>query len=241
MNKLNILKRILITIIILAIFVGVIIIGSCVGKAESLTIEEYEDAIRANNEKIEQCEEIKKQLNITAELIRKQEFHDVDFVNSLSAKWVAQDNYQNTLRNANIKLKITLGNLRSSEASQETIVETQQTATNVTSQVTEVHEYIGDFKITHYCICKKCCGKSPSHPYYGITATGTIATPGRTIAVDPRKIPYGTKVIIEGHTYIAEDCGGAIKGNKIDICVASHSEALQKGVKNNVPVYIVRG
>ena len=240
MNKLNILKRILITIIILAVFVIAMIIGSCAGKAESLTIAECEDAIRANNEKIELCEEIKKQLNITAELIRKQEFHDVDFVNSLSAKWVAQDNYQNTLRNANIKLKITLGNLRSPEATQETMAETQQT-TSVTSQTTEVHEYIGNFKITHYCICKKCCGKSPSHPYYGITATETVATPGRTIAVDPRKIPYGTKVIIDGHTYIAEDCGGAIKGNRIDICVASHGEALQKGVKNNVPVYIVRG
>lgn len=237
MNKLNILKRILITIVIIAIFVIATIIGSCVGKAESLTIKECEDAIRANEEKITQCEQIKNQLHITADLIRKQEFYDVDFVNSLSAKWIAQDNYQSTLRDANIKLRITLGNLHSSETNQETIVETQPT----TNQVTEVHEYIGNFKITHYCICKKCCGKSPSHPYYGITATETRATPGRTIAVDPRKIPYGTKVIIDGHTYIAEDCGGAIKGNRIDICVASHSEALQKGVKNNVPVYIVRG
>ena len=42
---------------------------------------------------------------------------------------------------------------------------------------------------------------------------------GQTIAVDPRVIPYGTKVIIGGHIFTAEDCGGAIQGNHIDIYV----------------------
>ena len=56
-----------------------------------------------------------------------------------------------------------------------------------------------------------------------------IATEGRTIAVDPEVIPYGTKVLIDGHTYIAEDTGGAIKGNKIDIFVDSHQEAVNRG------------
>ena len=227
MNKLNILKRIMMTIVVLVAFTTAILAGGCTSNASNLTIAECEDAIRANNEKIEQCEEIKKQLHITAEEIRKQEFYDVEFVNSLSAKWLAQEDYQNFLRGANAELEKILGELRS--------------ATKKDDKVAPKHEYIGNFKITHYCICKKCCGKSPSHPSYGITATGTKATPGRTIAVDPRKIPYGTKVIINGHTYIAEDCGGAIKGNRIDICVSSHSEALQKGVKNNVPVYIVKG
>ena len=40
---------------------------------------------------------------------------------------------------------------------------------------------------------------------------------GQTIAVDPRVIPCGTKVIIGGHIFTAEDCGGAIQGNHIDI------------------------
>lgn len=97
---------------------------------------------------------------------------------------------------------------------------------------------IGYFTITHYDICEKCCGKSPSHPEYGVTATGTVATPYRTIAVDPSIIPYGTRVIIDGVEYVAEDAGGAIKGNKIDICVESHQIALQKGKIKNVPVYI---
>lgn len=79
------------------------------------------------------------------------------------------------------------------------------------------NKLIGKFRITHYA---------------GDTATSTGATPtvGRTIAVDPSVIPYGSRVVINGHTYVAEDCGGAIKGNKIDIFVGSESEAYQKGV-----------
>ena len=69
------------------------------------------------------------------------------------------------------------------------------------------------------------------------TATGTTPTPGRTIAVDPKVIPYGTKVIINGHTYIAEDTGRAIKGNRIDKVFATHKEALEYG-KRNVEVFI---
>lgn len=80
------------------------------------------------------------------------------------------------------------------------------------------------FVLTAYCACKKCCGKND-----GITATGTKASEGRTIAVDPNKIPYGTKVVIDGQTYIAEDCGGAIKGNRIDLYFDSHQEALNFG------------
>ena len=75
---------------------------------------------------------------------------------------------------------------------------------------------LGEFKLTAYCDCMKCCNKTD-----GITASGTKATQGRTIAVDPKKIPYGTKIIINGNTYVAEDCGGSIKGNRIDIFLGS--------------------
>ena len=56
------------------------------------------------------------------------------------------------------------------------------------------------------------------------------ATTNRTIAVDPSQIPYGSKVVINGQVYVAEDCGGAIRTNCIDVYVATHSEAEQKGV-----------
>ena len=82
-----------------------------------------------------------------------------------------------------------------------------------------------EMTITAYCPCVKCCGKSD-----GITASGTKAKQGRTVAVDPRCIPYGTEIIIDGHTYIAEDCGGAIKGsNRIDLFFSSHEQALSFG------------
>lgn len=88
------------------------------------------------------------------------------------------------------------------------------------------YESLGEFVITHYCACEKCTVDGD-----GITATGTKAASGRTIAVDPEVIPYGTTVIIDGKTYIAEDCGGAIKGNRIDIFMNSHEEALKAGVR----------
>lgn len=96
-------------------------------------------------------------------------------------------------------------------------------------------ESLGEFGLSAYCACSACC------PGYadGITATGTKATEGRTIAVDPRVIPYGSKVIINGHEYIAEDCGGVIKGNRIDIFFDSHSAALDFG-RQTAEVYIVR-
>lgn len=90
---------------------------------------------------------------------------------------------------------------------------------------------LGVWKITAYCACQKCCGKSPDDPRYGITATGTVAMEGRTIAADPRVLPYGTVVYIDGHAYTVEDCGGAIKNERIDIYFDSHEAALQWGVQ----------
>lgn len=90
--------------------------------------------------------------------------------------------------------------------------------------------YIGEFKLTHYCCEKRkhICGTGD-----GITATGTQVTAGRSIAVDPNVIPYGTQVYIEGYGFrIAEDCGGAVKKQHIDIAVETHKEALQMGVTN---------
>lgn len=81
------------------------------------------------------------------------------------------------------------------------------------------------YKITAYCPCAKCCGKTN-----GRTAAGTQATAGRTVAASS-KFAFGTKLNIGGHIYTVEDRGGAINGNKIDIFVNSHAEALQWGVR----------
>ena len=73
----------------------------------------------------------------------------------------------------------------------------------------------------------------------GITATGTVPRWG-TIAVDPTIIPYGTKVYIPQFDkyFIAEDCGGGIRGNKIDIFMNSESQCNNWG-KRSIDIYIV--
>ena len=86
---------------------------------------------------------------------------------------------------------------------------------------------LGEFKTTAYCTREKCCGKWAD----GITYTGTQATPGRTIAVDPDVIPLGSTVLIEGEAYIAEEIGGAIKGKRVDILVPTHGAAQEFGVR----------
>ena len=88
------------------------------------------------------------------------------------------------------------------------------------------------------------CGKAPSHPAYGITATGRRAGYG-IVAVDPSIIPLGTKLYIESAdgsyvygTAIAADTGGAIKGNRIDLCYNTRAEAIQFG-RRQMKVYIL--
>lgn len=72
----------------------------------------------------------------------------------------------------------------------------------------------------------------------GITATGTKAGYG-TVAVDPKVIPLGSKVYIPGYgTAIAADTGGAIKGNRVDVCYATKAEAFGWGVRT-ATVYVL--
>ena len=90
---------------------------------------------------------------------------------------------------------------------------------------------IEDVKVTHYCCCVKCCGKDD-----GITYSGVKATPGVTVAVDTSIIPLGSDVLVDYgdgviNYYRADDTGSAIKGNKLDLCVSSHQEAINLGVR----------
>lgn len=60
---------------------------------------------------------------------------------------------------------------------------------------------------------------------------------GRTIAVDPRVIPLGSKVRMNGREYVAEDAGGAIKSKRIDLFVENHEQAMKFG-KKLIEVYV---
>lgn len=96
---------------------------------------------------------------------------------------------------------------------------------------------LGSFTVTHYCPCTVCCGKSD-----GITASGRVAEPYKTIAVDPSVIPLGTIVWLDYgdgvlHECRADDTGGAVVGNKLDLCVGDHETAVQYGVRS-ATVYV---
>lgn len=102
----------------------------------------------------------------------------------------------------------------------------------------EAWESLGTFKLTAYCSCQSCCGywatirpSDENGTPIVYTASGELARAGTTIAVDPSVIPYGSEVKINGHTYIAQDTGGGIDGNHIDIYFDDHQEALQFGVQ----------
>lgn len=88
-------------------------------------------------------------------------------------------------------------------------------------------KFVGNFKVTHYCACTICTWGS------GITASGKPVAEGM-IAADWRVLPKGTKVYLKKgdslQEFVVEDRGGAINGNKIDVYVPSHDQALRMGV-----------
>lgn len=85
---------------------------------------------------------------------------------------------------------------------------------------------LGRFKLTAYCPCYEC-----SEGWGRMTSSGRTAQPNHTIATDPRVIPEGTRVIINGEVYVAEDQGGGVKGNHIDIFFESHAVTEDFGVQ----------
>ena len=117
--------------------------------------------------------------------------------------------------------------------------------TEVTEEETEIAEpmdsdteqlrYAGNFKLTFYCPCTSCCGPNAQ----GITASGTVATEGRTVSADPSVLPLGTHIYIEGlGEYVVEDTGSAIKGSILDVFLNSHDACLQRGIEYR-DVYII--
>ena len=95
---------------------------------------------------------------------------------------------------------------------------------------------IPEVTVSHYCVCKECCGKAPSDPAYGITKSGRRAAPYVSVAVDPTVIPLGADVLVdygdgEIHYYRADDTGSAVSGAHIDLCVSSHQEANNLGIQ----------
>ena len=113
-----------------------------------------------------------------------------------------------------------------------------QTLTHATGEAAD-HNHgnlipLGTFKTTAYCPCYQC-----SEGWGRQTSSGAIATANHTVAVDRRVIPIGTKLLINGQEYVAQDVGGGVKGNHIDIFFNTHGETKQHGVRN-AEVYIIQ-
>lgn len=117
-------------------------------------------------------------------------------------------------------------------------VETSE-PTNVTTTPEPKIISLGEYKLTAYCSCEKCCGKwaknrpidEDGNPIV-YTANMSVAKQGVTVAADTNVLPFDSKILIDGHEYTVQDRGGAIKGNRIDVYFESHEEALQFGVQH---------
>lgn len=98
-------------------------------------------------------------------------------------------------------------------------------------------EYVGEYMCTAYC-CEKykhICGTGD-----GITASGVEVTPGVTVAADTSVFPFGTVLYIEGvGERVVQDIGGAIKGNRLDVAIDTHENALRWSGYGEHAVYVV--
>lgn len=98
-------------------------------------------------------------------------------------------------------------------------------------------EYVGEFMATAYCTEKyeHICGEG-----HGITKSGQPVQAGVTVAADPSILPLGTVIYIEGvGIRIVQDTGGAIKGNRIDVAIDTHENALKWTGYGTHAVYII--
>lgn len=93
-------------------------------------------------------------------------------------------------------------------------------------------EFLGDFVAYAYCTCSKCCDPQ----WNGLTRMETVPEEGKTVAVDPKVIPLGSKIILEYpdgsyRELLAEDTGGDIKDDRLDVFIDDHQRAREHGVK----------
>lgn len=83
---------------------------------------------------------------------------------------------------------------------------------------------LGSYRLTAYCPCRSC-----SEGWGRRTSSGALASAGHTVAVDPKVIPIGSRLLINGTVYTAEDVGGGVKGKHIDVFFDTHAQARQFG------------
>lgn len=194
------INKLIITAIVLVLIFGFI---SLYFIFESYETNKTLDIVRSNfNTTANELDITKNKLTVTQEKLSEEVYKSTNLKKSLDDANTELKNIKSELDVANT----TINNLKDEEYK---------------------FVYLGDYSITHYCTekYKHICGTGS-----GITATGTTVTAGRTVAVDPSVIPYGTTIYIEGYGFrVAEDCGGAVNGNHIDVAVETHADAYIMG------------
>ena len=183
-------------------------------KTTNLQIQDYEGQIsqeEGNAEKL--MAQIESQKNTINSLIKQQKDEEAAQIQAQRQAEAAANQQQAASE--------------SSQSSQEnTQITTPPSSSSSGSQESQPSDsgsgntYLGRFGRTGYCRCVQCCGKSD-----GITASGTQATAGRTVAMGG--VPMGTKLMINGTVYTVEDRGTSY--GHVDIFFNTHGEALQFG------------
>jgi len=177
----------------------------------SITLYSHYNKLKNENDKINnENNKIKNKVNLIENKIKKT---DEDIKN---IKDETNERMEDLSRNMGV-IQSTLETINESIKKLYTIVTGRQSAS--------VGGETLDMRATVYDLSVESCGKTRDHPEYGITRSGVKATKNRTVAVDPKVIPLGSKLYITfpekykfmNGNYVAEDTGGAIKGNKIDI------------------------
>lgn len=216
-NKTKVLEGLAIVLVVIAVFVGTNIYQNRTFDAKLVNSQTVTEEQLTNKD--ETIKNLENQIN---ELKQTQ--------NDLLNKQTELLNKQTELENKNKELQEQVEAVKVSKAKKQTTVTSRGSSTprtvEASAQPVSSNEKWIWANVSAYCSCAKCCGKTN-----GITASGTTATAGRTIAA-PSNYSFGTKIELEGlGTYTVEDRGGAIKGNKIDVYMDSHQAALNFGRK----------
>lgn len=215
----------------------ILIIAMCVAVSRAHNYEDVEQIIEAETET---------ETNIESEDKSETETEIIDVTSveeSRTKEHIVVNNTENNTTTTKNEIETTKAAATTIQEQEVVVSETTTSETTAvedaidcntaeTNETEDVYEddgkvYLGEFRLTAYCNCSTCCGVWAG----GATASGKMPREGRTIAVDTSVIPLGATVEINGHTYIAEDTGSAIKGNRIDVYFDSHQTASDFGVR----------
>lgn len=189
---------------------------STIMKTTYAQIASYESEISAQESNVKNLmSKIEGQQETINNLIKQQK--DEEAAEALAQKEKEEQEAQNNSQNQKPSSQNTQ---KPAENVQQKPSENTQTQNQGSSQDTSKGKYLGNFRLTAYCACASCCGVST-----GITASGTVATQGRTVAM--YGVPFGTKLLINGTVYTVEDRGTAY--GHVDIFFNSHADALRFG------------